>query len=323
MTTERHRVLSLGSINADFQVRVQGPVGSSDMLRAHDFCRFSGGKSSNTAFLAARFGHDSQLIGRVGDDELAVQALSALTKAGVNTDGVSVAAGQATGLSMIMVPPDAKKHIVLAPNANDCWSEEAARAMEERIAGCSKPACLVLNYEIPAWVVRRALLAAEGAGVPAILDPSFDDRIEPDLFTKLLAITPNITETGGLVGREAATVDDAARAARELHRRGIPIVCIKLSDGGCVLASHEGITHIPAEDLEPVDTTGAGDAFTGVLAIALLEGVGPREAAAWGVASANLAVTGYGSQPAYGTREEIIRLATALLDRAEGLDVRD
>lgn len=318
---KRRTILSLGSINADFQVRVQGPVGSSDMLRAHDFSRFSGGKSSNTAFLAARFGHNSQLIGRVGDDELATQALAALREAGVNIEGVSVAKGQPTGVSMIMVPPDAKKHIVLATNANDCWDEDAARAMEERIDKCGKPACLVLNYEIPAWVARRALQAAERSGISVVLDPSFADRIEPELFSKLLAITPNITETGGLVGRDVATIEEAARAAQELHQGGTPIVCVKLGDGGCVLATDENLTHIPPEELDPVDTTGAGDAFTGVLAVALLEGVPAREAAAWGVASANLAVTGYGSQPAYRTREEITRLAATLLDRAEELNV--
>lgn len=65
--------------------------------------------------------------------------------------------------------------------------------------------------------------------------------------------------------------------------------------------------------MEPVDTTGAGDAFTGVFAIALLEGRAPREAAAWGVAAANLAVTAYGSQPAYPDREQVASMAQQLL----------
>ncbi len=313
-------VISLGSINADFQVRVDKPVGSSDMLQASDFARLSGGKSANTAFLAARLGHRSLLLGRVGDDDLAQQALDPLADAGVNVAGVSRAAGQATGLSMILVPPDRKKHIALATNANDSWDEQAILAVEQRIARCSQPACLIVNYEIPAPVVRRAIEAAWSQKIPVILDPSFGDRVETTLLHKVRCLTPNITETGELIGQAVGNLAQAAEAARTLHRRGIPLVCVKLGDGGCVMASDQELTHIPAAEVEPSDTTGAGDAFTAALAVALLEGKPPREAAAWGVASANLAVTGYGSQPGYGDRKQILELAQTLLSRAEPID---
>ena len=313
-------VLSLGSINADFQVRVDAAVGSNDMLPAHDFCRLSGGKSANTAFLAARFGHSSQLLGCVGDDDLAQQALGSLAAVGVDLGGVSQAAGQPTGVSMIVVPPDAKKHIILAPNANDCWEDAAAGRVENALRTAARPACLVVNCEIPAWVVRCAIQTAAACNIPVILDPSFVDRVEPEWFDTLHAITPNISEAGGLVGRELKDANDAASAARQLREAGIALVCIKLGDGGCVLATDHDLVHIPPDKIEPVDSTGAGDAFTGVFAIALLEDRLPLEAAAWGVASANLAVTGYGSQPAYGAREDIIRMAAELLQHARAVN---
>jgi ribokinase len=312
-------VISLGSINADFQVRVDKPVGSSDMLQASAFARFSGGKSANTAFLAARLGHRSMLLGRVGDDELAQQALDPLADAGVNISGVSRAPGEPTGLSMILVPPDNKKHIALAPNANDAWDDQAMLAVEQRITRCSRPACLITNYEIPAKVVRRAVEAAWRNDIPVILDPSFADRLEQDLLPRMRCITPNITETAGLVEREVKGLEQAAEAARELHQRGIALVCVKLGDGGCVLATDQECLHIPAEDMRVSDTTGAGDAFTTAFAVALLEGRVPREAAAWGVATANLAVTGYGSQAAYPDRKQIIALAERLIERTEAL----
>jgi ribokinase len=86
------------------------------------------------------------------------------------------------------------------------------------------------------------------------------------------------------------------------------------------LATTDQTLHIPPGDVEPVDTTGAGDAFTGVFAVAMLEGLEPREAAAWGVAAANLAVTGYGSQPAYPDRQQVVDLAQTLLDKARVFD---
>lgn len=317
---ERLTLLSLGSINADFQVRIDEPPGGRETLLAHDLCRLSGGKASNTAYLAARFGLRSILLGRVGDDALAEQALAPLREAGVQVDGVGHAEGRSTGVSMIMVPPDAKKQIVLATEANDCWDDAAADAMTACIDGCETPASLVLDYEIPGWVVRRAIEAAARKGLQTVLDPSFPDRLERDLLGKLHAITPNLPEAEGLVGRSIGSVAEAASAARELQRSGTPIVCIKLAAGGCVLASEQALLHIPPGEVVPVDTTGAGDAFTGVFAIALLEGRAPREAAAWGVAAANLAVTGYGSQPSYPTREQVERMANGLLERARAVD---
>ncbi|QJD59348.1 ribokinase [Pseudomonas sp. gcc21] len=314
-------MLSLGSINADFQVRVNAAIGSNDMLPAHDFCRLSGGKAANTAFLATRFGHTSRLLGCVGDDDLAQQALGSLAAVGVDLDGVNLVTGQPTGVSMIMVPPDAKKHIVLASNANDCWDESAAAKVETAIRDADKPACLVVDCEIPAWVVRRAIQTAAASDIPVILDPSFVDRVEPAILHRLRAITPNISEASGLVGRELSSVNDAASAAREFRDEGVELVCIKLGDGGCVLATDRELTHIPPGKIDPVDSTGAGDAFTGVFSIALLEGIPPLDAAAWGVASANLAVTDYGSQPAYAGREEVTRMAARLLQEARVLHV--
>ncbi|QIB49849.1 PfkB family carbohydrate kinase [Pseudomonas sp. OIL-1] len=314
-------MLSLGSINADFQVRVNAAIGSNDMLPAHDFCRLSGGKAANTAFLAARFGHASRLLGCVGDDDLAQQALGSLAAAGVDLDGVNRVTGQPTGVSMIMVPPDAKKHIVLAPNANDCWDDAAAVKVEAAIGDANPPACLVLDCEIPAWVVRRAIQKAAASDIPVILDPSFVDRVEPAVLNRLHAITPNISEAGGLVGRDLKTISDAAGAARQLRNEGVELVCIKLGDGGCVLAAGSELIHIPAGEIDPVDSTGAGDAFTGVFSVALLEGMSALDAAAWGVASANLAVTGYGSQPAYADREEIVQMAARLSQDARVLHV--
>ena len=316
----RLTLLSLGSINADFQVRVDEPAGSRETQLAHDLCRLSGGKASNRAFLGARFGHRSLLLGRVGDDELAEQALAPLRHAGVEVDNVGHAAGQSTGVSMIMVPPDAKKNIVLATNANDCWNDAAIDAMVGVIDGCETPACLVLDYEVPARVVTRALEAAARNKIPAVLDPSFPDRVDQKLLPRLQAITPNVSEAEGLVGHPLDSMDRLADAARQLQRDGPAIVCIKLDDGGCVLATADQTLHIPPGDVEPVDTTGAGDAFTGVFAVALLGGLGPREAAAWGVAAANLAVTGYGSQPAYADRLQVVELAQTLLDKARALD---
>lgn len=317
---QRATLLSLGSINADFQVRTERPPGSREMQLATGFRRFSGGKASNTAWLAAHFGHRSQLLGRVGDDDLAEQALGPLREAGVDTSAVGCAPAQPTGVAMIMVPPDAKKYIVLATNANDCWDQAAVTDMCEAIARAPRPAGLVLNYEIPPEVARQALEAACARDIPVVLDPSFPDRVEHELFDRVFAITPNLSEAGSLVGFSIDSLEQAAHAARRLREAGITVVCLKLSDGGCVLDCGQGALHIPGGAVDPVDTTGAGDAFTGMLAIALLEGREPQEAASWAVAAANIAVTGYGSHPAYPPRAHVLASAARLLRKARCLN---
>lgn len=314
-------VLSLGSINADFQMRLDTTPGSSDLLYAHDFVRLSGGKAANTAFIAAKLGVRSRVFGRVGDDQLAEQALATLAASGVDISGVRQVPGASTAVSLILVPPDAKKQIVLASNANDCWDEAALQTVLTAIEQSAAPGCLIVNCEIPPEVVRLAVGAAHERGLDVILDPSFADRFESDLCPLLQAITPNADEAASLLNLKISSVADAARAAAMLRAKGVRTACIKLSDGGCVVATADQLRHIPSGNIDIVDTTGAGDAFTGTFAVALLEGRPSIEAAAWGVAAANLATTGYGSQPSYPARAEIAAMAEQLFKSVRAVDV--
>lgn len=316
----RPTLLSLGSINADLQVRTHQPAGASETLLAYDFCRFAGGKASNTAWLGAQYGLRSVLLGRVGDDDLAEQALGSLRQAGVDVSAVGRAGGQATGVSMIMVPPDGKKHIVLATNANDCWSKRAIESVVDVIASTSLPACLVADCEVPTDVVRQALQACHKRRLPVVLDPSFPDRIEADLIENLYAITPNVDEASRLLQMDIDSPEHAASAAAQLRDRGVTIACVKLGDGGCVIDAGQGAWHIPGGEVEPVDTTGAGDCFTGVFAIGLLERLPALKAASRAVAAANQAVTAYGSKPGYPGRDQIVPAARKLLEGARRLD---
>jgi ribokinase len=123
-----------------------------------DHCmRLSGGKAANQAFLAQRLGHTAMLLGRVGDDDLAEQALAPLRRAGLRLDGVAAACGTATAVSMIAAPPDAKKGIVLAANANDAWDEAVLRTMELTLRAAPSDAVLSLDCEVAPDAVARVL----------------------------------------------------------------------------------------------------------------------------------------------------------------------
>lgn len=313
-------ILALGSVNADFQVRVAEPLESGKTLLANCFVRLGGGKAANVAYLARRFGVPATLFGRVGDDELSEQALEPLRQAGVDIDHVTIAPNCATAVSMIMVPPEGKKSIVLASNANDSWNGAAIRAMTAAILDAPDGSVLVADFEVPAQVVEQALDAASRRGFQTVIDPSFTDRVDLANLPAIHAIAPNAKEAAALIGTATDTLEGAAGAARKLVDAGVAIVCVKLAAGGCVVAADGSITVIPSTPVDVVDTTGAGDAFAGALAFALLEGKSPIEAACFATAAADVAVTGYGSQKSYPTREQVEDLVPQLAERAHAFE---
>ncbi len=298
-------ILSLGSINADFQVRADQPLGRTTTMLAHDFRRLSGGKAANVAYLADLLGVKAMLMGRVGDDVLQEQALGALRDTAVDMSRVRTVENCATAFSMIIVPPEGDKNIILANNANDRWTSDDQNEVQRAIRQAPPGSVLVVDYEIPPFIVEQAIRTAHEQGVPVILDPSPPDRVDQDLFSYINYIVPDISETEGLTGIRADSVEEATRAAQQLVDQGVETAIVKLGEGGCVAVKGATVIYVPPVALEVVDTTGAGDAFAGALAVAVFEQRPLSEALCFATAAALASTTAYGSQPAYPSRERI------------------
>lgn len=305
MTSTPPIILSLGSADADFQVRVDALPAPGQTAVATDFIRLSGGKAANVAFLARRLGVASRLLACVGDDRLGEQVLTPLADAGVDLTRVAVAPETMTGTAMIAVPPGGQKTILFAPNANDAWPRDAEAMIGRVIDTAAAGSILVADAEIPGRIVARALAACAARRLQVVLDPSPPSRVDPTWLARACAVTPNPFEARALTGIEVRDVDGAAAAARRLAARGVSLACVKLPGGGCVAAHADGIALVPAVPVRVVDATGAGDAFAGALAVALLEKQRPMDAARFATAAAHLAVTAYGSQPAYPDRRRL------------------
>lgn len=319
---ENLTLVSIGSINADFQVSTERAIGTAETMRAKKFCRLPGGKASNRAYLGTKFGITSILLGCVGSDELGDQTLDQLKTVGIDTSKVHRAKESPTGVSMIIVPPEGKKNIILATNANDEWSELSINNALTVLGSLTNRALLCIDCEIPAFVVEILLERAKNLRIPVVLDPSFPEQVPVHLLSSLLAIAPNTEEAYGLSGIKQGSFGSAVDAAKYLHNVGVSLACIKLSDGGCVACCDELCFHVPAGHVKVVDSTGAGDAFTGVLAIALLEGKASVEAVSLAVAAANLSVTGYGSQSSYPNRIQVETYARQIMTHARILSGR-
>lgn len=309
-------ILALGSINADFQVRLERPFGDADMAKALGLARFGGGKAANVAYCARRLGHDAWLFGRVGDDDLAAQALDPLRAAGVDLSGVTPVAGSQTGFALVLVPPSGRKRIVSSPNANDVWDDGAVAVLCRRIGEAPPGSVLVADCEVPATVVRQALAAAKRRGLRTLLDPSFPERVDDALLATVDAVTPNESEARALLG---AGDDEAAEdLARQLARRRPGAACVKRAGGGCVLLEAGRMLRIDAVEVEVVDSTGAGDAFAGAFAATWVEGRTTADAARAGVAASTCAVNVFGAQPSCPDRAAL----DAMLHRQESASPR-
>lgn len=307
-------VVSLGSVNADFLVRVPELPGGSGSLLGESLLRTSGGKAGNVAVLAARLGTPARLLGCVGDDDLAAQALRGPEAARVNLRGVRRRPGL-TGYSSILVPPSGAKTIVLVPNANDAWAEDGERVAAE-VDAAPDGSVLVADLEVPVALVLAALQVGRERGLTTVLDPAPTDRVTDELLALTDHLTPDHSEAQQLTGEDAAEAAGAARAAVELRKRGAAVVHVKLAGGGCVTATADGLTLVEAPaDVPVVDATGAGDAFAGGLAVALVRGLSAVEAAELAVAASTCAVGAYGSQESYPDAAMLAAMLTRVSSR--------
>ena len=313
-------VLSLGSVNVDFQVRVDRQPEVGETLLGHDFVRLGGGKAANVALLARRAGAGARLLAQVGDDVLTGCALEPLREAGVDLSQTRIIEGALPGIAMIAVPPDGKKTIILAGNANLAWSDADAARVVAAIGQATPGSVLVVDYEVPGFVVERAVEAGRRRGLTIVLDPSPADRVDHSLLASIDLVVPNSSEAERLTGISIDGVSAACRAGSDLIGQGAGAVCVKLSDGGCVLVQKDRAAHVVAVPVTVEDATGAGDAFAGGLAVALLEKRSLVGAACFAAAASHIAVTGYGSQPAYPERPELERMFERLRSRVRVLD---
>lgn len=314
--TGRPGIVVIGSLNADLVVRTPAIPRPGETVIGRDFAVHPGGKGANQAVAAARAGGRVAMFGRVGADAFGEGLRAGLGRDGVDAAGVVVDPQAPTGVALICVDDRGENAIVVAPGANHrVGREDVARAR----GALEAAGCLVLQLEIPPDAVALAVAEAARAGVPVILNPAPappPDYPRERLLAGVAVVTPNEHEAAALAGLEppGAAADlpaFAEAAARRIAGWGPRHVVITLGSHGAYwwdAAAGRGL-RVPAFAVEPVDTTAAGDAFTGALAVALAEGRPFEQALRFAAAAGALAVTRAGAQPSLPRREEILALA--------------
>jgi ribokinase len=303
-------VFAAGTVNADLLLDIEDEqLEPGASLVARRLLRTSGGRAANAAVMATRLGTPARLFGCVGSDELAEQALAAPRSAGVDLAAVRRVPGE-TGLVAILVGRAGVKTMILAPGANDAFSEADGDRLAADLHGAPEGTVLVVDTEVSPAAVQRALEAARETSRPTVLDPTRPDRVTDRLLELADHVMPNADEAARMTGVAVQSPADAEHAARRLRSRGARTVHVRLPRGGCLTLwpGGQALLRAPA-DLVAVDTTGAGDAFAGTLATALMARRPLLEATRLAVAAAACAVTGFGAQESYPDRRALVAMA--------------
>jgi ribokinase len=193
--------------------------------------------------------------------------------------------------------------IIIAPGAAAMLSPADIDAHADLIAGS---AVFVTQLEQPIDAARHALSLARANGARTILNPAPAAPLDDAMLALCDLVTPNETEAEELTGFAVASLSDAERAADVLLARGVGAVVITLGERGALYRDRDLSLHVPAMKAGPVaETTGAGDAFNGALAVALAEGMAPEAALRFATATAAISVTRHGTAPSMPSRKEI------------------
>ncbi len=270
----------VGSINLDFVASAPSLPTAGETVTGATLARHPGGKGANQALAAEKLGAEVCLIGRVGDDGMADEALALMEEFGVDLSGVETDVAAPTGVALIAVDPSGENQIVVAAGANHRVTPEQ---LPQRIE-----TALIVQLELPIETVEAAVGRATGF-VCANLAPAAP--VSEMLLRRADLIVVNEVEAafyGDLLhhGGGRVVVTQGARGA-EMYHRGVKVAW----------ASPPAVT--------AVDATGAGDAFVGAVTVALLDGLEPEAALRFACAAGAAAATRPGAQPSLPTRDEV------------------
>lgn len=295
----------VGSTNTDLVVKVPRFPATGETIKGTDFQIFSGGKGANQAVAAARLGAQINFITKIGNDNFGKRELANLQQNGINTDYVIIDKHHPSGVALIEVDDPGRNRIVVVPGANQYLTCADIFPIKYMIENSD---VVLVQLEIPMATVGYALELGAKSKAIVILNPAPADAIPADFYPNISIITPNETEAALLTNLQPEHVD---RIAESLLKKGVNKVIITLGEKGAYFRSETESGEVAAFQVEPVDTTAAGDAFNAGLAVAIAEGLSLKDSVLFANATAALSVTKLGAQSSMPNREQVEKLLEA------------
>ncbi len=294
-------IIVIGSINLDLIARVDRLPEPGETVPGDNFATAPGGKGANQALAACRAGADVRMVGAVGQDSFADEALALLRQGGIDLSGVRET-HTATGVALILVDGRGENVIAIVPGGNGALLPGDVATADLRHGDH-----LLLQNEIPIQTVREALETARRTGVVSILNGAPYRQDAAGLLALADYVIANETEFDLYAAELGLEGTDRSSRMRDFVARTGRTVVVTLGADGVVAVTPEG--EVPAAGLvvEPVDTVGAGDTFCGYLAAGIALGLPLRQALARAAAAGSLACLKPGAQPSIPMAEEVER----------------
>ncbi|MFN4243591.1 MAG: ribokinase [Tepidisphaerales bacterium] len=305
-------IVVVGSVSMTLVTRIPALPTPGRSVVGTDLRMRPGGRGATQAVAAARLGASVHLVGRVGSDDFGSRLLASLDQCGVNTSFVTISENAATGTTLALedetIRQDACVH---CPGANQLLTPEDVDRAQPLLRTA---AAVLLQLEVPLETVEHTRALCHRFRVPVLLDPS---PLPPEPIPKSLldvtCLTPDEQEAGQLLGRPglfaSRSVHDPKQVLADLCALGPRSVAMKWAEHGslyaCAERSRECLLQVPAFKVKAADPTGAGDAFTAALAVAMAESRPPAEALRFANAAGALACTHEGAFGAMPHRSDV------------------
>lgn len=296
------KILVIGSLNMDTVIETPRIPAPGETIMGKSVKLVPGGKGANQVYTIGKLGGDVSMIGAVGDDSFGAMLIDNLKSVNVDVSGVERIPGGTTGQAFIPVEDTGENSIIVIGGTNGLVDEALLEKHESLMDACD---IVVLQQEIPLSTVMAAKEMAVKKGKTVIVDPAPAAAMPDEFWRDIDYIKPNETELGILTGRELHTQEEYKAAAKEMLEKGVKHLLVTLGSKGCLFLTDEEEEFIPAAKVKAVDTTAAGDCFTGAFAVALSQGKTEREAIAFAQRASAIAVTRKGAQTSVPTLEEM------------------
>jgi ribokinase len=290
------RIAVVGSANTDLITFSDTFPRPGETIFGQNFDLGFGGKGANQAIAARLCGAEVVMVARVGNDLFGEATIKNFASFGIDTTHVKIVPGVPTGVAPIFVDPSGQNRIIVVKGANDRLLPADVDAAAPQLRGVDT---IILQFEIPLETIYHTVRFARANNIRCIVNPA--PALPADLGELAAAdyFIPNETEAELIGGQPVHTVEEAVACANALLRKGFRKVVLTLGARGSLLADKSGAVHVAPYAVTAVDSTGAGDAFIGSLAVFLAEGVAEKDAVSQANLYAGLSTTRVGTQKSF------------------------
>jgi len=295
------KIIVIGSANTDMVVKSKKLPLPGETILGGTFLMNAGGKGANQAVAAARLGGNVTLVAKVGNDIFGQKTIEGINKENINTDDVFVDEDAPSGIALIMVNEEGENCIVVAPGANT----HLLPADIGRVKSIAGAAIILVQLEIPMETVAAIAKMAKANQQKLIINPAPAQPLGDELLNGLFLITPNEAEASLLTGIKVEDEITASQAAAIFLGKGVQNVIITLGKQGAYFQNSNLKFKVDAPVVPAIDTTAAGDTFSGALTVAITESLDWKEAVQFAVKAASISVTRMGAQASVPYRREI------------------